>query len=77
MAALNGPKTIRTAIRFESGFKPDPDREDPGGTCFTRCDGCWSLEGDEAFPALETLHRNERWRLLFRHIQSPTLMNNN
>ncbi len=27
----------------------------------------WSLEGDEAFLALETLHRNERWHLLFPH----------
>jgi hypothetical protein len=27
----------------------------------------WSLEGDEAFLALDTLHRNERWHLLFPH----------
>lgn len=27
----------------------------------------WSLEGDEAFLALATLHRNQRWRLLFPH----------
>jgi hypothetical protein len=27
----------------------------------------WSLEGDEAFLALETLYRNERWHLLFPH----------
>ena len=27
----------------------------------------WSLEGDEAFLALATLHRNERWHLLFPH----------
>lgn len=27
----------------------------------------WSLAGDEAFLALDTLHRNERWHLLFPH----------
>ena len=27
----------------------------------------WSLEGDEAFLALATLHRNERWGRLFPH----------
>lgn len=27
----------------------------------------WSLEGDEAFLALETLYRNERWYNLFPH----------
>lgn len=27
----------------------------------------WSLEGDEAFLALATLHRNERWNQLFPH----------
>lgn len=27
----------------------------------------WSLEGDEAFLALSTLHRNGRWKLLFPH----------
>lgn len=27
----------------------------------------WSIQGDEAFLALETLHRNERWHLLFPH----------
>jgi hypothetical protein len=27
----------------------------------------WSLEGDESFLALETLHRNDRWHLLFPH----------
>lgn len=27
----------------------------------------WSLEGDEAFLALDTLHRNERWHVLFPH----------
>lgn len=27
----------------------------------------WSLEGDEAFLALATLHRNERWDRLFPH----------
>jgi len=30
----------------------------------------WSLQGDEAFLALATLHRNERWHLLFPHDQS-------
>lgn len=30
----------------------------------------WSLEGDEAFLALATLHRNERWHLLFPHDES-------
>ena len=30
----------------------------------------WSLEGDEAFLALATLHRNERWHLLFPHDKS-------
>ncbi len=30
----------------------------------------WSLEGDEAFPALATLNRDGRWRLLFPHDQS-------
>jgi hypothetical protein len=27
----------------------------------------WSIQGDEALLALETLHRNERWHLLFPH----------
>jgi hypothetical protein len=27
----------------------------------------WSIEGDEAFIALATLHRNHRWHLLFPH----------
>jgi hypothetical protein len=27
----------------------------------------WSLDGDEAFLALATLHRNQRWQLLFPH----------
>lgn len=30
----------------------------------------WSLEGDEAFLALATLHRNERWHSLFPHDES-------
>ena len=30
----------------------------------------WSLQGDEAFLALATLHRNERWHLLFPHDES-------
>ena len=32
----------------------------------------WSLEGDEAFLALATLHRNGRWHQLFPHDRSPT-----
>jgi hypothetical protein len=31
----------------------------------------WSLEGDEALLALATLHRNERWHLLFPHLRPP------
>ena len=27
----------------------------------------WTLEGDESLLALQTLHRNERWHLLFPH----------
>ena len=27
----------------------------------------WSLEGDEAFLALSTLHRNGRWKQLFSY----------
>lgn len=27
----------------------------------------WTLEGDEAFLALATLHRNARWNRLFPH----------
>lgn len=34
---------------------------------FKRTGQFWSLEGDEAFLALETLRRNERWHLLFPH----------
>ena len=30
----------------------------------------WSLQGDEAFLALATLHRNRRWHLLFPHDES-------
>ena len=30
----------------------------------------WTLEGDEAFLALATLHRNRRWSFLFPHDQS-------
>ena len=30
-------------------------------------DQFWSLQGDEAFLALSTLHRNVRWHLLFPH----------
>lgn len=34
---------------------------------FKRTGQFWSLEGDEAFLALETLKRNDRWHLLFPH----------
>jgi hypothetical protein len=35
-----------------------------------KCTGqYWSLEGDEALLALDTLQRNERWHLLFPHSQ--------
>jgi hypothetical protein len=34
---------------------------------FKRTGQFWSLEGDEAFLALATLHRNGRWNLLFPH----------
>ena len=34
---------------------------------FKRTGQFWSLAGDEAFLALATLHRNERWHLLFPH----------
>jgi len=44
---------------------------------FKRSGQFWSLEGDEALIALETLYRNDRWHLLFPHIESPTPMNNN
>ena len=30
----------------------------------------WSLEGDEAFLALATLHRNNRWHQLFAHVSA-------
>jgi len=36
---------------------------------FKRTGQFWSLEGDEAFLALQTLHRNQRWHLLFPHDQ--------
>jgi hypothetical protein len=32
----------------------------------------WSLDGDEAFLALATLHRNERWSALFPHDCAPS-----
>jgi hypothetical protein len=32
----------------------------------------WSLDGDEAFLALATLHRNERWSTLFPHDRAPS-----
>ncbi len=34
---------------------------------FKRTGQFWSLEGDEAFLALQSLHWNERWHLLFPH----------
>jgi len=34
---------------------------------FKRTGQFWSLEGDEQFLALATLHRNRRWHLLFPH----------
>jgi predicted membrane protein len=34
---------------------------------FKRTGQFWSLAGDEAFLALQTLHWNERWHLLFPH----------
>ncbi len=34
---------------------------------FKRTGQFWSLEGDEAFLALQTLHWNARWHLLFPH----------
>jgi len=34
---------------------------------FKRTGQFWSLEGDEAFLALQTLHWNRRWHLLFPH----------
>lgn len=37
---------------------------------FKRTGQFWSLEGDEAFLALATLHRNRRWHLLFPHDSS-------
>ena len=36
---------------------------------FKRSGQFWSLAGDEALLALETLRRNERWSLLFPHAQ--------
>ena len=39
---------------------------------FKRAGQFWSLPGDESLLALETLHRNGRWQLLFSHAQ-PTL----
>jgi len=34
---------------------------------FKRTGQFWSLEGDEAFLALQTLHWNGRWNKLFPH----------
>lgn len=36
---------------------------------FKRAGQFWSLAGDESLLALETLHRNGRWQLLFSHSQ--------
>lgn len=36
---------------------------------FKRAGQFWSLLGDESLLALETLHRNGRWQLLFAHAQ--------
>lgn len=38
---------------------------------FKRSGQFWSLAGDEALLALETLRRNERWSLLFPHTGRP------
>ena len=40
---------------------------------FKRAGQFWSLAGDEALLALETLRRNERWTLLFPHA-APTAL---
>jgi hypothetical protein len=39
---------------------------------FKRTGQFWSLEGDEDFLALATLHRNRRWHLLFPHAPPST-----
>jgi hypothetical protein len=44
---------------------------------FKRPGQFWSLDGDEALLALETLYRNDRWHLLFPHAESPAPMKNN
>jgi len=40
---------------------------------FKRAGQFWSLAGDEALLALETLRRNDRWPLLFPHAAPPPL----
>jgi hypothetical protein len=40
---------------------------------FKRAGQFWSLEGDEALLALETLRRNERWSELFPHADPKAL----
>jgi len=40
---------------------------------FKRSGQFWSLEGDEALLALETLRRNDRWSLLFPHTNTKVL----
>ncbi|HOW64226.1 MAG TPA: hypothetical protein P5186_16180 [Candidatus Paceibacterota bacterium] len=44
---------------------------------FKRRGQFWSLDGDEALLALETLYRNDRWHLLFPHAESLAPMKNN
>ncbi len=39
---------------------------------FKRTGQFWSLEGDEAFLALQSLYWNQRWHLLFPHDLSPS-----
>ena len=63
------------------GYKEGQELEQPIGsgaiesTCsqyqcrFKRTGQFWSLDGDEAFLALATLHRNGRWHHLFPHDQ--------
>ena len=41
---------------------------------FKRVGQFWSLAGDEALLALETLRRNERWPLLFPHADQKALV---
>lgn len=45
---------------------------------FKRAGQFWSLPGDESLLALETLHRNGRWPLLFAHAKpsAPIILPN-